>query len=39
MLFRSDRREYVDWIEQTTGEELSDFFDAWLLDPDTPSRD
>ncbi|GAA4087056.1 M1 family metallopeptidase [Nocardioides kongjuensis] len=35
----ADRREYVDWIEQTTGEELSDFFDAWLLDPDTPSRD
>ncbi|GAA3529254.1 M1 family metallopeptidase [Nocardioides daeguensis] len=35
----ADRREYVDWIEETTGEELSSFFDRWLLDPDTPPRD
>lgn len=35
----SDRREYVDWIEETTGEELSDFFDDWLLDENTPDRD
>lgn len=35
----ADRREYWDWIEQTTGEELSDFFDDWLLGKETPSRD
>lgn len=35
----ADRREYVDWIEETTGEELSEFFDEWLLDQDTPPRD
>lgn len=35
----ADRQEYWDWIEKTTGEELSDFFDAWLLGEETPSRD
>lgn len=35
----ADRREYVDWIEETTGEELSAFFDDWLLDETTPERD
>lgn len=33
------REEYVAWIERRTGAELSDFFDAWLLDPTTPSRE
>ncbi|TNM50144.1 M1 family metallopeptidase [Nocardioides albidus] len=35
----ADRREYLDWIEATTGEELSSFFDDWLLDETTPERD
>ncbi|WP_183099310.1 M1 family metallopeptidase [Nocardioides pelophilus] len=35
----ADRVEYLAWIEQETGEELSDFFDAWLLSPTTPPRD
>ncbi|MBM7516838.1 M1 family metallopeptidase [Nocardioides nitrophenolicus] len=35
----ADRQEYVDWIEETTGEELSSFFDDWLLDRSTPPRD
>ncbi len=35
----ADRQEYWDWIEETTGEELSDFFDDWLLGEETPSRD
>lgn len=35
----ADREEYWDWIEETTGEELSDFFDDWLLGEKTPSRD
>ncbi|WP_408897065.1 M1 family metallopeptidase [Nocardioides sp. R1-1] len=35
----ADRREYLDWIEQTTGEELTSFFDGWLLDRTTPDRD
>ncbi len=34
----ADRATYVDWIEATTGEELSDFFDAWLLGRTTPPR-
>ncbi|WGX97425.1 M1 family metallopeptidase [Nocardioides sp. L-11A] len=35
----ADREEYLDWIEDTTGEELSAFFDDWLLDRATPPRD
>lgn len=27
----SNREEYVAWVEEFTGEELSDFFDAWLF--------
>ncbi len=34
----ASRAEYLDWIERTTGEELSDLFDAWLLSPTTPRR-
>ena len=34
----ADRRQYVAWIERTTGLELSAFFDAWLLDRRTPPR-
>ncbi|GAA4669520.1 M1 family metallopeptidase [Nocardioides nanhaiensis] len=33
------RQEFLDFIESSTGEELSDFFDAWLLGETTPSRD
>lgn len=33
----ADRKTYLDWIEQQTGEELSDFFDAWLLGEQTPT--
>ncbi len=33
----ADRETYLDWIEQHTGEELSDFFDAWLLGKRTPA--
>ncbi|KRF12350.1 hypothetical protein ASG90_15330 [Nocardioides sp. Soil797] len=32
------REEYLDWIEQETGEELSAFFDAWLMGEKTPKR-
>jgi aminopeptidase N len=35
----ADRTEYLTWIEETTGEELSAFFDDWLLDRTTPPRD
>ncbi|KRB78581.1 hypothetical protein ASE01_04810 [Nocardioides sp. Root190] len=34
----ADRTEYWDWIEKTTGAELSQFFDAWLLGKETPAR-
>ena len=34
----ADREEYWDWIERTTGEELSAFFDDWLLGEETPPR-
>ena len=27
----ADRDEYLAWIEEQTGAELSDFFDGWLL--------
>nr|WP_246280248.1 M1 family metallopeptidase [Nocardioides daedukensis] len=32
------RKEYLDWVEKETGEELSDFFDGWLNSPTTPKR-
>jgi len=32
------REEYLDWIEKETGEELTAFFDAWLLGEETPPR-
>ena len=35
----ADRDEYLAWIEKTTGEELTDFFEGWLLDEETPDRD
>jgi aminopeptidase N len=34
----ADREEYLAWIEDTTGEEFSAFFDAWLLGKKTPPR-
>lgn len=33
------REEYLAWIEDFTDQELSDFFDAWLLGDTTPPRD
>lgn len=35
----ADRTEYWSWIEETTGEELDAFFEAWLLGDTTPDRD
>ncbi|TWH00793.1 Aminopeptidase N [Nocardioides sp. J9] len=35
----ADRTEYLAWIEDTLDEELSDFFDAWLLGEQQPPRD
>ncbi len=35
----ADREEYLSWIEDQTGEELTEFFDNWLLSPTTPPRD
>lgn len=35
----ADREEYWSWIEATTGEELTAFFEAWLLGERTPPRD
>lgn len=32
------REEYLDWIEKETGEELTEFFDDWLLGENTPER-
>jgi aminopeptidase N len=34
----ADREEYLSWIEAETGEELSAFFDDWLLGETTPPR-
>jgi hypothetical protein len=34
----SNREEMVDFFEEHTGEELSAFFDAWLLGRQTPPR-
>ncbi|MCD4533303.1 M1 family metallopeptidase [Nocardioides sp. cx-169] len=33
------REDYLPWIEEQTGEELSSFLDAWLLGSKTPPRD
>lgn len=33
------RDDYLPWLEEQTGEELSAFFDAWLLGRETPPRD
>lgn len=35
----ADREEYLSWIEAETGEELTAFFDDWLLGETTPPRD
>ncbi|HWJ66115.1 MAG TPA: M1 family metallopeptidase [Nocardioides sp.] len=35
----ADRAEYLAWIEETTGEELTTFFYDWLLGAETPPRD
>jgi len=35
----TDRDDYLAWLEQETGEELTAFFDAWLLGDTTPPRD
>jgi aminopeptidase N len=34
----ADREEYWAWIEEKTGEELTSFFEDWLLGEQTPSR-
>jgi aminopeptidase N len=33
------RDDYLAWVEEQTGEELTAFFDAWLLGETTPPRD
>jgi aminopeptidase N len=33
------RDDYLPWLEEQTGEELTEFFDAWLLGEQTPPRD
>ena len=35
----ADRDDYLAWIEDETGEELTAFFDDWLLGEQTPPRD
>jgi aminopeptidase N len=32
------REQYLSWVEEETGEELSAFFDAWLMGPTSPPR-
>ncbi len=32
------RDDYLPWLEEQTGEELTSFFDAWLLGEETPPR-
>ena len=34
----SNREDYLAWVERQTGEELTAFFDAWLLGETTPPR-
>jgi aminopeptidase N len=33
------REDYLAWVEEETGQELTGFFDAWLLGETTPPRD
>lgn len=33
------REEYLAWVEKETGEELTEFFDDWLLGEKTPDRE
>lgn len=35
----ADREDFYTWVEATTGEELSAFFDGWIMGAQTPSRD
>ena len=35
----TSRDDYWAWVEEETGEELTSFFDAWLLGDTTPPRD
>jgi aminopeptidase N len=37
-LGNATREQYLGWIEKETGEELTAFFDAWLLGEETPPR-
>ena len=32
------REDYFDWVEETTGEELTAFFDEWINGTTTPER-
>jgi aminopeptidase N len=32
------REDYFDWVEKTTGEELTAFFDEWINGDTTPTR-
>jgi aminopeptidase N len=32
------RRQYFDWLEQETGQELSSFLDDWIMGSTTPTR-
>jgi len=34
----ADREEYLAWIEEESGQELSAFFEDWLMSPTTPPR-
>lgn len=34
----AERQAYLDWVEKQTGEELTAFFDDWLLGKKTPRR-
>ena len=37
-LGNATREDYLDWVEKETGEELTSFFDAWLMGEETPPR-
>ena len=32
------REDYIDWLSQRTGQYLTGFFDAWLMDPRRRTR-
>ncbi|MCW2793159.1 MAG: peptidase rane alanine aminopeptidase, partial [Nocardioides sp.] len=34
----ADREQFVAWLNEQTGEDLSDFYDAWLLGARSPAR-